>query len=38
VILVLAVVVPVVVYVTVFSDNPEFKAEPWTCNIKTEYR
>jgi RsiW-degrading membrane proteinase PrsW (M82 family) len=38
VILVLAVAVPVLVFLMVFSSNPEFKPEPWTCNIKVEYR
>jgi hypothetical protein len=38
VILVLAVAVPLLVFFAVFSSNPEFKPEPWTCNIKVEYR
>jgi hypothetical protein len=38
VILVLAVAVPIAVYLLVFSDNPKFKPEVWTCNIKETYR
>jgi hypothetical protein len=36
--LVLAVVVPVIVFFTVFSSNPEFQPESWTCNVKADYR
>jgi hypothetical protein len=38
VILVLAVAVPAIIFLTVFSNNPEFQPEPWTCNIKADYR
>jgi hypothetical protein len=38
VIAILAVAVPVLVFFAVFSNNPNFKPEPWTCNIKVEYR
>jgi hypothetical protein len=38
VILFLAVAVPMLVFFAVFSSNPEFKPQPWTCSIKVEYR
>lgn len=37
VVLVLAVVLPVVIYV-VMSDLGEYKYEEWTCNVKVKYR
>jgi hypothetical protein len=38
VILVLAVVVPILTFFTVFSSNPEFQPDVWTCNVKADYR
>ncbi|KAJ9588742.1 hypothetical protein L9F63_017977, partial [Diploptera punctata] len=38
IIIVTAVVVPTIVYLTVFSDNPEFQSEIWTCALRPSYR
>ena len=38
IILVVAAAVPIVLYLTVFVDNPDFEAAMWTCALKPSYR